>query len=152
MKRSRLKLKLLDLDSLRQIRLVSNTPAYLYKHFRRNGSLQRFADSCSATDLAEMLDSLEQRKRKTGNYEITLYAIAVALSLKDYSEVRTLLNRLSKFDIKWMPEIKQLVSELSTVTQIQTFDLQFRTVNPAHFESHSSTTIADNTNGVPLKC
>lgn len=135
------KLKYLDLESLRQIVLLSNTPAYLYKHFRISVSLRGFAQACSVDDLDDILSSLRQRKRKTGNYAVTLYAVAVALSFKEYSKVRPLLGELGRFDAKWIHQIKQLVSDSLTVTQIQTFDLDFQGSNIAHTESSPTVVI-----------
>lgn len=139
MKRS--KLRLLDLESLRQIKILSNTPAYLYKHFKNNNSVQRLASSSSVDDLKSILEYLKNRKRKSNDYEVKVYAVAVALGFKEYGEVRNLLVMLDSFNIKWMRELKRMLSTSFRPTTTHMLELSFRVTNPVHFESDSSNTI-----------
>ena len=120
------KLKFLDLATLTQIQILSNTPGYLYKHFKNDPSLRAFAESCSVDNLTDFVASLVKRKHRSGNYHVLLYAIAVSLSFKEYGDIRQLLDQLGKIDIKWLPRLVQLIQSSLVTTSSQTHNLHFQ--------------------------
>ncbi len=135
------KFKLLNISALRQIQVLSNTPSYLYKHFKNDVSVRTFADSCSVKDFKDLLSSLAARRRQTGNYQILLYAIAVSLSFKEYKDARPLLEKLKTFDVKWLSRIIALARDAMVITHTKTFDLRSQVHGIADLKSDDPTRI-----------
>lgn len=97
----------IEVQSLAQVFLVANTPAYLVKHFRRSDSVQRLANEASTEELVQLYE------RAAGNRtldELTVlgYAALVALTLQNTNKARRALQQLSGGPhLDWGPRIIQ---------------------------------------------
>lgn len=97
----------IDIDSIRNIYILANTPAYLYKELRANASVQRLARTLEVPELFEIYRQAARSKASAD--EVSLgYAALVAMTLKDYHAVKEVFDRLSAYKLDWAPKIIDL--------------------------------------------
>lgn len=90
---------------LEQIYVVSNTPGYLYKHFRREAGVERLAHTYSAEQLVEHIVEVESKEGRTLADVASAYAACVALTFHDLRLVLELMNRVELQKLEWVEAI-----------------------------------------------
>lgn len=96
----------IDVDELVGTYMVSNTPAYLYKHYRRSESVAWMAGNLSVEQLVALLREAREKLIKSPADMALAYAAVVALSLKDYELVREIIEGLDTTGLEWGKDIK----------------------------------------------
>ncbi|MCI0488619.1 MAG: hypothetical protein L0229_18685 [Blastocatellia bacterium] len=119
-------MKKLDLETLKSHYIVSNTPAYLYKYFRRDNSVQKLAEAASYSELEKIFNSKLKKKEKDLDDLVIIYALVVALSYHDYSKVRSFFEKLSDVDIEWLSNIKEIYLSSAEVTQYRSHNILYK--------------------------
>lgn len=91
--------------SLRDAFIFANTPAYLFKRFRGDASVQEIGMECTEDEI----DSMLKRLRPSANadvYEvIRFYAALIALTFRDSDKADALLEAWADSGIHWVPEL-----------------------------------------------
>jgi hypothetical protein len=108
---------MIDMDRLSDIYLMANTPAYLFKHFRRESSLQSFAQNASTATLSDYLRSLADRQQLELDEVVRAYAYLIALSLKEPDGI-TCLESLPRLPLDWQGEITALAKSVFRPTLV----------------------------------
>lgn len=100
----------IDIEGLKTILAFSNTPVYLFKHFRSNKSIQTFGENTSLNKIKELIkiqiDNLTSIKDM-----VLLYAYIISLSMHNSIESIEVLEELrSEYShIRWLSKIISLV-------------------------------------------
>jgi hypothetical protein len=76
-------LSVLNENELARIYLVSNTPSYLFRHYRADQSVQELSSRHSAVDLLSFATQVAQLHNRTLRQVIQAYAALVAFTLKN---------------------------------------------------------------------
>lgn len=113
----------INLESLVEDYVVSNTPEYLYKKLRSNLSVQWMAKNLQAQTIVEIYKEIQQKKVKSAEDIALAYGALVSLSFKDYSETQPVLESLPLEGFEWGAKIKELIISLVTPTLIITTTL-----------------------------
>ena len=98
--------KLLDLSALEEIFLLDNTAPYLYKTFRRTLSIHRLSREFQTDQLISLFEGAVRKIDNSLRDAVLVYSIVIALTLKDYSEVRQFFAGLDGYDFRWSEELK----------------------------------------------
>ena len=107
----------LNIDQLAQTYLVANTPSYLYRHYRSDQSVQDFARHNNTEDLVSIAEQISRFKNRTLEDLILAYAAIVALTFKDFREVKDALGRASFTGLDWATDIIKLWDNTRIPTQ-----------------------------------
>lgn len=110
--------KLLDLETLKEIFIVSNTPLYLYKNFRKNGTVQGLSNRYSTYTLIKFFETAINNQNDNLDRLVSIYSIIIALTFKDYSEIHHFFNKLDSYEIEWSKELKAIFMSSVEITQI----------------------------------
>lgn len=115
----------LNLATLSDIYAVSNTPTYLYRHFRTDSSVQHLGKIEPTEDLMALARHICTQEGKTLSDIVAIYASLVALSFKPLNEIKDATAREIP-QIRWASELINLAAaEASTAT----FTLEDRSVS-----------------------
>jgi hypothetical protein len=105
--------------------ILSNTPSFLFRRFRRDATVQMLAERFSEFELAEFARQYGTRANRSFLDKVYAYANIVALSFKPASAIRDALRKQPAPAIPWANElIAQAIVEapsetLKTVRYIQ---------------------------------
>jgi len=104
-----MKIRALDYDNLRQWYMLSNTPAYLYKHFAKEETLLQLALKSSVRELIGIFEEAIHDVPKELDDLITLYAVMIAICQKDamdeYELAKDFLDKVRQCEIGWFEEL-----------------------------------------------
>lgn len=119
--------KILDLDVLKEKLIFSNTPLYLYKHFRRNESIQELSKRYDSKTLIRIFGNIMMSQNDDLISLVSVYSIIIALTFKEYSEVRQFFLTLDSYNnLKWSRELKEIFFSYSMITQIYRVNLNYK--------------------------
>lgn len=118
--------KVLDFNSLTRIFILSNTPLYLYKNFRRNQTVQELSTRYGSSSLIEFVEQAVVEKKLTLEKLVSIYSVIIALSFKNYSEVVDFFNRLDRFEIQWSKELKEIWLSKARITEIKKYNANYK--------------------------
>lgn len=113
-------LQFLRFDQLARIYLVSNTPSYLYRHFKADSTVQDLARLNSPLDLASTLGEIAaiDPNERTLRQIVSAYASIVALTFKQPREVFDAVADIRLSSIVWGDKILNLWNASETTTQV----------------------------------
>lgn len=100
-----------DVESLCQIYLVSNTPRYLYKHLRSNPSVQWMANNLSINQLTAIYAESLQKSGRSINEVVMAHAVLAALSHMSYGDIAPALDSLQTANLKWASEMIDILKK-----------------------------------------
>jgi hypothetical protein len=83
------------IDTAARVFVVANTPYYLYKQLRKDGSVQQLAEELPTETIKRMLSLYATKWSKRREAAVAVYALLTALSFKPTSEF---LDFLASFD------------------------------------------------------
>lgn len=127
-----------ELQDLKEIFLVANTPSYLYKNFRQNNSINRLSQKYKTQELITYFESTAKSEKIVFDDVITIYALVVALSFKNYDEIKEFLIEMGKYRLEWLDEFKKNIISKVTITNTLTVDLQYKTPSGPKYEPEST--------------
>lgn len=116
---------ILDLVSLKEIYLLANTPLYLYKHFKRNPSIQILSKKYDLNEIKKIFCWLVKQPRSIDRLAC-IYSLIIALSFKLDHNTRLFIMNLSKFKVEWLKELSENIIASFIVTQDERIDMQFK--------------------------
>ncbi len=99
--------KLLDLEALTESYLFANTPGYLYRHFRRNSSIEQLIKQVPIQVLIKEYNARAIRKELLKEV-VTAYSILIAFTFLDYQEALQAFEKTNLALLDWGNEIKAL--------------------------------------------
>jgi hypothetical protein len=100
-----------DIESLCQTYIVSNTPRYLYKHLRSNPSVQWMANSLSIDQLTAIYAESQQESERSVNEVVVAHAVLAAFSHMSYGDIAPVLDRLPTTGLKWASEMIDILKK-----------------------------------------
>lgn len=108
----------LDVENLMGILAVANVPGYLYRHYRKDVSIQGLSKRFTAEELISEYEEVVSRGRLTLVRRTVCYSLLMALTLKPYEEVKDFFDRLGDSRLEWVKEIKEIYLGRMMVTII----------------------------------
>ena len=106
----------LDLETLREIFIYANTPKYLYKNLKKDTSVQFIANNNSTDVLITAFNEFLAQASNDCDKAVQLYVILVALTFKNYSEVRPFFQTLLSNKFRWVKEISETFLSEAEIT------------------------------------
>ena len=113
----------LDIETISEICMVSNTPKFLYKRLRANPSVEQFAKDHTIESIVKNYKSLLRKKERTYNENALAYALLISLHFKDYAELKRVANRLPVKNLKWGKELKDILLSSAIPTLYSVFTM-----------------------------
>lgn len=107
----------LDYNKLEESLVVANTPMYLYSSFTRNQSILDLGSSHTDKDLIELFYK-EFGDIRTFRNIVNLYALIVAISYKESTDVNAFFHKLKNTDLKWATELANIFFSKASFTSI----------------------------------
>lgn len=109
----------LNIKELARWYYFANTPAYLFRHYRSDETLQAFANSHTVDELAEEVVRIAQGDPQTRSiHEIVIaYASLVAMTFKNVREVREALAPHDLGSLAWAHRILNLWEPYPTISE-----------------------------------
>lgn len=109
----------IDIDRLLRTYLISNTPFYLYKHYRNDQFVINLSNKYSATQLIKEFVT-RGNNGISSDMDISIeYGIYVALTLKNYKETRSFFENEGRINFEWFDDIKSIyLSSLIPTTHV----------------------------------
>lgn len=111
---------ILDLETLAETYSYANTPSYLYKHFRRNDTVAALSSEYTPDELVEGFNRAMAEKNPHAGILVVIYSIIMAMTLKEYSQVKSFFDELRECALPWAKELSNIF--LSSATIAQGFD------------------------------
>jgi hypothetical protein len=112
----------LNIENLEGKLAVSNTPAYLYKHYRADKSVYEL----SKNNTPELIDALRKIFKDVESTEhlAKIYAIVIALTFKPYNEVKDFFEAFKDSGLMWAGKIAEIFFLNNSIENIQyTFNI-----------------------------
>jgi hypothetical protein len=137
----------LNVDSLTRAYAFANTPAYLYRHFRGDDSVQAIARDVHPDALVEVYNRVNLRHLKDIGDVVLAYAAMVALSMSGHEAAKVAFASLTEEGLDWAKALKELASMSSEATRtivapgpraVQGFVPRITTQSVSHSQSSSS--------------
>lgn len=94
-------------DALQSYFVFANTPAYLFRHYRRNPAVQVLGSQCRVEELVAEIESLKDEP-PTVDVAVRLYALLVAITLSADPAARDTVRALSCPSLSWFEDIKRI--------------------------------------------
>lgn len=91
----------IDIDDVFKIYIFSNTPSYLYRKLRVSSTVKWAARNLSVAQVLDIYGQTRQARGSSGHALAVAYAMLVALSLMDYSEVKPAVEGLETEGLEW---------------------------------------------------
>jgi len=91
----------LNITSLAELMILSNTPYYLFKNFSKEESIKALSDKYSSVSLINALVKYFTIEEKTFEDSVIIYSIVIALMFKPYKEVSEFFRDLDESKITW---------------------------------------------------
>ena len=131
------------LDVLVPDYLVSNTPYYLFKKLRSNPVLSQLARDNSPEQLEAAFQGAtgKNKKERTALDIVQAYACIIALSLKDYAEGKSVLDRLPVTRLDWGLDIRNISLKKAVPESLLTVAIGYKVPTPCPLVSASSTAV-----------
>ncbi len=98
-------LSLHSLEYLAAIYLVSNTPDYLYDRYRAEQAVMSLGLEKSAVELVAVATEVARDQKRTPTDLAAGYAAIVALTFRDFGEVRAALSEARLDELEWAASI-----------------------------------------------
>ncbi len=114
----------LNIDRLTDIYLVSNTPSYLLKHFRREPSVQALAQANAVRDLFDYIVQVDRKEGRSLQEVAAAYAAVVALTYCESPDVNLATTGVEVQALEWYQPILDRWRESLIVTAIH--DVRYR--------------------------
>ena len=135
----------IDMEGIREVYLLANTPAYLCKHLRTHESVHRMANTVPIAELEAFYGEPHGKSDRTIDEVSLAYAALVALGLKDYSEARPVLERLPTRGLNWANRVRKLLMSSAVPSQIVSTSMSPEfppafTIKSAHSSTKSTDT------------
>ena len=99
------------IEQIAEIYIVSNTPSYLYKHFRQRDEIKELADSNTPEELKNCIVQIDNKDNLTLNDVVLGYAATVALTFHNLEEVKGEVENIELNKLEWVGRILNLWSE-----------------------------------------
>ena len=99
---------LLNLEELRRLYAFANTPAYLFRRFRRDESVKRLADAVSLPELVSEIKEVDGNPERSLDDVVSAYAALVAATHKNPARTRPALESLVVSNLDWIGSIIEL--------------------------------------------
>jgi hypothetical protein len=125
----------LDIQALQDTFLFANTPAYLFKRFRADSSVQTISEGFSDAELIAAFERLAEKDPTELDARVRAYGVISALGLRDAREVKEFFERLGDSDFPWGRELRELY-RASSRQQVKYVEIQ-KYRSPAMFDSSS---------------
>ncbi|WEK35147.1 MAG: hypothetical protein P0Y53_21875 [Candidatus Pseudobacter hemicellulosilyticus] len=100
--------KIIDLETLREIYLISNIPPFMYRLFRDNASVRDLRNCISQDHLINEFITMARTGISTIDELVMAYAVYVAIILYDNDATVAFLNGIGNVKFEWFPDLKQL--------------------------------------------
>ena len=113
----------LDIESISETCMVSNTPKFLYKRLRANASVEQFAKKHTIESIAKNYRNLLRKKERTFDENALAYALLVALYFKDYAELKSVAKRLPVRSLRWGKELRDILLSSAISTAYSAFTM-----------------------------
>jgi len=91
--------------------VVSNTPSYLYKHFRQRDEIKELADNYSSEELINLILQIDNKNNLSLKDVVIGYAATVALTFHNLDEVKAATEEIEINKLEWVGRILHLWSE-----------------------------------------
>jgi len=130
-----------ELQDLKEIFLLANTPSYLYKNFRQNNSINRLSQKYEAQELITYFKVTAESEKIIFDDVITIYALLVAMSFKEYGVIKKFLSEMGKYQLEWLDELKTIIISNVRVTSTFTIDLKYKQVRVPKYEIESTSNL-----------
>ena len=98
-----------DVGDLATRFVAANTPAYLFKHFRRDEGVRLMGHELTTREIVEALSDAASRPMLTIEDHTRCCALLVALSFKDTRELETHWQTLQRLPFRWAQELTGLL-------------------------------------------
>ncbi len=126
--------------------VVANTPEYLYRRLRDSEVVRRLANDFSAELLATMYREVLAKPNRTASDVAQAYAAMVALTLRDYSEWRPLIDGFEITTLDWAERIRAIAKQRATPTVVTSL-----TASPAKIAAPTLATASNTDEGVAVR-
>ena len=120
-------MKYLDIKELFSIYGISNTPSFLFDKFRNSNSVKHIAFFNSEKQLIKMINNLMDKDELNHENIIKLYALLIALTLKNTYSVYNYFSNLSENKNDWINFIKDFYLVNYQESNSYSIDLKFTT-------------------------
>ena len=130
-------------NTLSDIVILANTPAFMFKRFRRDSSVQILASRLSTPELANCANNFSMRQNRSFLDKVYAYAYLAALSFKPASDVRNELRHYPNLPIERSAELIKLILENAVS---ETYQIVLLTPQPSKFvglHSQTSSTLSN---------
>lgn len=97
-----------ELDELREIYLLANTPGQIYRWFRESKILSDLAVKENEQELIEQYTARSNKEERTIDDVVIAYAILVVISFFEYGEGKLLLEKLDLSKLQWAEDLKRI--------------------------------------------
>ena len=97
-----------EIRAMGEIVLISSVPQFLFRRLRENYSVRKIAERSSTKEIIADLRRWGKALPSAGEAKVMVYALLVALSLKNLGKYRDELGSL-KIPVQWFPQIKDMV-------------------------------------------
>lgn len=89
--------------------LCANTPVYLYTNLKKLQEVENLSNGLSAKNLYELCRQFLEKDENIYESELAYYICLIALSFKNFSEIRSYLESLRTDKYKWANSIIMLI-------------------------------------------
>jgi len=120
----------IDVESLCQIYLVSNTPRYLYKHLRSDPSVQWMAKNLSANQLVGLYTESQEGSTRSISEVAVAHAVLAALSHMSYGDIAPVLDSLPTAGLKWASELIDILKRTRIIIETVSFEVPRKNLLP----------------------
>jgi hypothetical protein len=127
--------KIINLEQLKVIYLLANTPMFLLDRFVKESSVQELVAKYNAKELIKEFSQIYKKMDQDFDFLIYLYTFLSAISLKNYFEIEGFLYRLDNYNFEWRSELKSIILSKAKNTSQSIIDLKFK---PAYSMSLNS--------------
>lgn len=100
--------KIIELDNLKEWYIYANTPMYLYKHFREEGSLRNLSEKLDVSELTEIYNHYRASKKQNLENVVISYAVLTALTLKDPYLAEKAFKKIDLSCLRWGNDIRDI--------------------------------------------
>lgn len=97
-----------EIDKLREIYLLANTPGQIYKWFMESKILSDLAVKENERELLEQYTVRTEKEERTIDDVVIAYAILVVISFFEYKEGKLLFEKLNLSKLQWGEDLKRM--------------------------------------------
>jgi hypothetical protein len=107
-----------DVDSIGEVYLLSNTPTYLYDRLRANASVQWIANHMSVDEIIALYRGLQGKPTKSACEAALAYAFLVSLSIHVSTDATRAIQFVPLEGLEWGEQVKALCTNSIVSTNI----------------------------------